>query len=35
MGGQRQVNQIIALFDNWDKYTETMKVAAEAEGTLQ
>ena len=35
MGGQRQVNQIRALFDNWDKYTETMKVAAEAEGTLQ
>ena len=35
MGGQRQVNQIRALFDNWDKYTETMKIAAEAEGTLQ
>ena len=35
MGGQRQVNQIRALFDNWDKYTQTMKIAAEAEGTLQ
>jgi TP901 family phage tail tape measure protein len=35
MGGQRQVNQLRALFDNWDKYTETMKIAADAEGTLQ
>lgn len=35
MGGQRQVNQLRALFDNWDKYTKTMEVAANAEGELQ
>jgi len=34
MGGQRQVNQLRALFDNWDKYAETMKVATNAEGEL-
>ena len=35
MGGQRQVNQITALFDNWDEYTESIETMADAEGTLQ
>ena len=35
MAGTRQYNNLIALFDNWDKYTETLKVAQNATGTLQ
>lgn len=35
MGGQRQVNQVTALFDNWDEYTESIETMANAEGTLQ
>ena len=35
MGGQRQVNQITALFDNWDEYTKSIETMADAEGTLQ
>jgi len=34
MGGQRQVNQLMALFDNWTTYSELLNVSLEAEGTL-
>jgi len=34
MGGQRQVNQLMALFDNWTKYSELLNTSLEAEGTL-
>ena len=34
MGGQRQVNQLMALFDNWQTYTELLNISLEAEGTL-
>lgn len=35
MAGQRQYSNLIALFDNFDKYNDSMKVAGEAAGTLQ
>lgn len=34
MAGTRQYNNLIALFDNWDKYQEALKMSAEAAGTL-
>ena len=34
MGGQRQVNQLMALFDNWTTYSELLNTSLEAEGTL-
>lgn len=34
MGGQRQVNQLIALFDNWTTYSELLNTSLESEGTL-
>ena len=34
MGGQRQVNQLIALFDNWTTYSELLNISLESEGTL-
>ena len=34
MGGQRQVNQLMALFDNWTTYSELLNVSLESEGTL-
>lgn len=35
MGGARQYTMLTALFENWDQYTKTMEVAANAQGTLQ
>ena len=34
MAGKRQYNNLIALFDNWDMYTETLETAQNAAGTL-
>ena len=34
MGGQRQVNQLMALFDNWTTYSELLNTSLESEGTL-
>lgn len=35
MAGKRQYNNLIALFDNWDMYTEALNTSTEAVGTLQ
>ena len=35
MAGKRQYNNLIALFDNWDMYTEAVETSANAMGTLQ
>jgi hypothetical protein len=35
MAGTRQYNNLIALFDNWDSYVETLQIASDASGTLQ
>ena len=35
MAGQRQMNNLIALFDNWNKYTEMLNVSMTAQGTLE
>ena len=35
MGGKRQWNQVIALFDNWDKYKDALDVARNSTGALQ
>ena len=34
MAGKRQYNNLVALFENWDMYSEQMVNAANAEGTL-
>ena len=34
MAGQRQMNNLIALFDNWGKYSDMLNVSLEAQGTL-
>ena len=34
MGGQRQVNQLMALFDNWTTYSDLLNISLESEGTL-
>lgn len=34
MGGQRQITQVMALFNNWDKYVELLNTSLEANGTL-
>ena len=34
MAGTRQYNNLIALFDNWDKYTAALNMSANAAGTL-
>lgn len=34
LAGKRQYTQLIALFDNWDKYQSTLQVSQGAEGTL-
>src|SRR5574344_133193 len=34
MAGTRQYNNLIALFDNWDKYTAALNTSANAAGTL-
>ena len=33
MAGQRQYNNLIALFDNWGKYTDLVNVSMESQGT--
>jgi len=33
MAGQRQYNNLIALFDNWSKYTDLVNVSLDAQGT--
>ena len=35
MAGKRQYNNLIALFDNWDMYTNALNTSTEAMGTLQ
>ena len=35
MAGTRQYNNLLSLFDNWDKYQEAMNISANAAGTLQ
>lgn len=34
MAGKRQMNNLIALFDNWEKYSTLLNVSLEAQGTL-
>ena len=33
MAGQRQINNMTALFDNWSKYTDLVNVSLDAQGT--
>ena len=35
IGGKRQWNQVIALFDNWSKYSDALDVAKNSTGELQ
>lgn len=35
IAGTRQYSRMMALFDNWDMYTQAMKTSADAAGTLQ
>ena len=35
MAGVRQYNNLLALFDNWDMYTDALETSANAAGTLQ
>ena len=35
MAGTRQYNNLLALFDNWDEYTESLETSREAAGSLQ
>ena len=35
IAGKRQYNNLIALFENWDMYTEALNTSKEAMGTLQ
>lgn len=35
MGGTRQYSNLTALFENWDKYQEALKISQNAEGKLQ
>lgn len=34
LGGKMQYSRLVALFDNWDKYTEALKMSKDALGTL-
>ena len=34
MAGQRQMNNLLALFDNWTQYSEMLNVSLNAQGTL-
>ena len=34
MGGIRQVTQVVALFDNWTKYSDLLNASLSAQGTL-
>ena len=35
MAGTRQYNNLLSLFDNWDMYTQSLEMSANAAGTLQ
>lgn len=35
LAGKRQYNNLVALFENWDMYTEALETSATAAGTLQ
>ncbi len=35
LAGKRQYNNLLALFDNWDMYTEALETSRDAAGTLQ
>ena len=35
MAGKRQYNNLVALFENWDMYTDSLETSANALGTLQ
>ena len=35
MAGTRQYNNLLALFDNWDEYTESLETSRNAAGSLQ
>ena len=35
MAGTRQYNNLLTLFDNWDKYTDALETSQDAAGTLQ
>ena len=35
MAGTRQYNNLLSLFDNWNKYREALEMSANAAGTLQ
>ena len=35
MAGKRQYNNLVALFENWDMYSEALETSADAMGTLQ
>ena len=35
MAGKRQYNNLVALFENWDMYSDALETSAEAAGTLQ
>ena len=35
MAGTRQYNNLLALFDNWDEYTESLETSRDAAGSLQ
>ena len=34
MGGQRQITQVMALFDNWNQYVNLLNTSLQANGTL-
>ena len=34
MAGQRQMNNLVSLFDNWEKYSEMLNVSLNAQGAL-
>jgi len=34
MGGQRQITQIMALFDNWGVYVDNLNTSLASQGTL-
>lgn len=34
MGGQRQITQVMALFDNWEQYVKLLNTSLQANGTL-
>jgi len=34
MGGQRQITQVMALFDNWGTYVDLLNTSLQANGTL-